>query len=111
MDLKKTVKMTFAAFAAAFSLAMPQALAAEEPVVVPDAPPEGEQRQMTEEEMLRTYIDSGYKYTSQRYGYTIVCPKKPSVVPASMLFDEKEKGDVLIFKSTGTGENTMINYA
>ena len=111
MDWKKTMKMTFAAAFAALSLAMPQAFAAEEPAIVPDAPTEGEQQQMTEEEMLQSYIDSGYKYTSQRYGYTIVCPRKPSVVPVSMLFDEKEKGDVLIFKSTGTGENTMINYA
>ena len=110
MDWKKTMKMTFAAAFAAFSLAMPQAFAAEEPEIVPDAPAEGQQ-QMTEEEMLQAYIDSGYKYTSQRYGYSIVCPSKPSVVPASMLFDETEKGDVLIFKSTGTGENTMINYA
>ncbi len=111
MDWKKTMKMTFAAAFAALSLAMPQAFAAEEPAIVPDAPPEGEQQQMTEEEMLQAYIDSGYKYTSQRYGYSIVCPRKPSVVPVSMLFDENEKGDVLIFKSTGTGENTMINYA
>ena len=109
MDWKKTMKMTFAAAFAAFSLAMPQAFAAEAPEIVPDAPAEGQQ--MTEEEMLQSYIDSGYKYTSQRYGYTIVCPRKPSVVPASMLFDENEKGDVLIFQSTGTGENTMINYA
>ena len=111
MDWKKMMKMTFAALAAAFSLAVPQAFAAEEPAIVPEAPSEGEQQQMTEEEMLQAYIDSGYKYTSQRYGYSIVCPKKPSVVPASMLLDEHEKGDVLIFKSTGTGENTMINYA
>ena len=111
MNWKKTMKMTFAAVVAVFSLAMPQAFAAEEPAIVPEAPTADEQQQMTEEELLQRYIDSGYKYTSQRYGYTIVCPRKPSVVPASMLFDEKEKGDVLIFKSTGTGENTIINYA
>jgi hypothetical protein len=111
MNWEKTIKMTFAAAAAALSLAMPQAFAAEEPTIVPEVPTADEQQQMTEEELLQRYIDSGYKYTSQRYGYTIVCPRKPSVVPASMLFDEKEKGDVLIFKSTGTGENTIINYA
>ena len=111
MDWKRTVKMTFAAAFAALSLSMPQAFAAEEPEIVPDTPTEGEQKQMTDEEILQNYIDSGYKYTSQRYGYTIVCPRKPAVVPVSMLFDEKEKGDVLIFKSTGTGENTIINYA
>ncbi len=111
MDWKKMMKMTFAAAFAAFSLAMPQAFAAEETENVPDAPAEGEQQQMTPEQVLQAYIESGYKYTSQRYGYSIVCPRKPSVVPASMLFDENEKGDVLIFKSTGAGENTMINYA
>lgn len=112
MDWKKTMKMAFATAVAALSLAMPQAFAAEEePAIVPDAPAEGEQNKMTDEELLQAYIDRGYKYTSKRYGYSIVCPRKPSVVPASMLFDETEKGDVLIFKSTGTGENTVINYA
>ena len=37
------------------------------------------------------------KYTSQRYGYTIMCPSTPNVVPASF-FDEEAKGDVLIFE-------------
>lgn len=110
MDWKKTMKMAFAAAVTMLSLAMPQAFA-EESEDASDAPAAGEQQQISEEELLQRYIDSGYKYTSQRYGYTIVCPRKPSVVPASMLFDENEKGDVLIFKSTGTGESTMINYA
>ncbi len=110
MDWKKTMKMAFAAAVTMLSLAMPQAFA-EESEDASDAPAAGEQQQISEEELLQRYIDSGYKYTSQRYGYTIVCPRKPSVVPASMLFDENEKGDVLIFKSTGTGESTIINYA
>lgn len=37
-----------------------------------------------------------YKYTSERYGYSIMCPKKPEVIPASF-FDESAKGDVLVF--------------
>ena len=102
MDWKKRMKATFAALLAAVSLVMPSASAAEEPTIVADAPSEEEQQQMTPEEALQAYTDSGYKYTSQRYGYSIVCPTKPTVVPLSVLFaDEKEKGDVLIFKSTG----------
>ncbi|ORU01340.1 hypothetical protein D081_0159 [Anaerovibrio sp. JC8] len=38
-----------------------------------------------------------YKYTSTRYGYSIMCPTQPNVVPAS-LFDETAKGDILIFE-------------
>ncbi len=38
-----------------------------------------------------------YKYTSTRFGYTIMCPTTPNVVPASF-FDEEAKGDVLIFE-------------
>lgn len=110
MDWKKTMKTFLASVLAAFALAAPVS-AAEESAVAADAPSAGEQAQMTTEEVLQAYTASGYKYTSQRYGYSIVCPSKPSVVPASLLIDEKEKGDVLIFKSTGTGENTVINYA
>ncbi len=37
-----------------------------------------------------------YTYTSQEYGYSILCPKKPNVIPASALY-EGTKGEVLIF--------------
>ncbi len=102
MDWKKTMKMTLAAATAAVALAAPTAFAAEEPTITPEAPSAEEQAQMTPEEALQAYTDSGYKYTSQRYGYSIVCPTKPTVVPLSVLFgDSSEKGDVLIFKSNG----------
>ena len=42
----------------------------------------------------------GYTYTSKVYGYTIQCPKKPNVIPASMLYEGK-KGEVLIFDNDG----------
>lgn len=45
-------------------------------------------------------VHLGYKYTSERYGYTIMCPGKPEVIPAS-LFDETVKGDVLVFSGSG----------
>ena len=102
MDWKKTMKMTLAAATAAVALAAPTAFAAEEPTITPEAPSAEEQAQMTPEEALQAYTDSGYKYTSQRYGYSIVCPTKPTVVPLSVLFgDSSDKGDVLIFKSNG----------
>lgn len=104
MDWKNMVKKTCVAALAAFALMTPQASAAEEePTIVADAPSEGEQQEMTSEEALQAYKDSGYKYTSQRYGYSIICPTKPTVVPLSVLFgdDEDARGDVLIFKSAG----------
>ncbi len=109
MDWKKMMSRTCVAVLTALSFATPQASAeAEEPTIVAEAPSEEEQQQMTPEENLQAYIDSGYKYTSQRYGYSIVCPTKPTVVPLSVLFDDEgSNGDVLIFKSAGYD----INYA
>lgn len=52
------------------------------------------------EEALELYQTKGVKYTSQRYGYSIICPKKPNVIPASLLV-EGAKGDVLIFENDG----------
>ena len=48
----------------------------------------------------QTQPEAGYTYTSKVYGYTIQCPKKPNVIPASMLYEGK-KGEVLIFDNDG----------
>lgn len=48
----------------------------------------------------QTATAEGYLYTSKNYGYTIVCPKKPNVIPASLLM-EGRKGEVLIFANDG----------
>lgn len=41
-----------------------------------------------------------YTYTSQEYHYSIECPKKPNVVPASVFLDDKsKKGEILIFEN------------
>lgn len=48
----------------------------------------------------QTATAEGYLYTSKNYGYTIVCPKKPNVIPASLLM-EGWKGEVLIFDNDG----------
>ena len=48
----------------------------------------------------QTATAEGYLYTSKNYGYTIVCPKKPNVIPASLLM-EGRKGEVLIFDNDG----------
>ncbi len=103
MDWKKKSRRFLAAGLAAASLMAPTAFAAEkEEPVIEAGPPSAEQEEMTSEELLQSYIDSGQKYTSQRYGYSIVCPRKPTVVPLSVLFDDSsQKGEVLIFKSTG----------
>ena len=101
MDWKKMMKMALASLLTAFSMIAPVS-AAEESAIAAGAPSSEQQAQMSPEEALQAYKDSGYKYTSERYGYSIVCPAKPTVVPLSVLFgDNTEKGDVLIFKSTG----------
>lgn len=38
------------------------------------------------------------QYVSREYGYSIVCPKKPNVIPAQALFEDK-KGEILIFEN------------
>ncbi|MBR4696547.1 MAG: hypothetical protein IKO94_10760 [Selenomonadaceae bacterium] len=40
-----------------------------------------------------------YMYTSKAYGYTIPCPIRPNVIPASLLYEGQEgvKGEALIF--------------
>ena len=43
---------------------------------------------------------NSYKYVSSEYKYSIMCPKKPNVVSASVFFqDETKKGEVLIFEN------------
>lgn len=117
--------MTVAAGTAALSLAVPPAFAAPEegvanaaveeampaegvrqaapspaPAASPAAAAKRETQQLSPEEALQLYQDHGVKYTSQRYGYSIICPKKPNVIPASLLV-EGAKGDVLIFENDG----------
>ena len=42
--------------------------------------------------------DDDIQAYESRYGYTILCPKKPQVIPASIYFEgENKKGDVLVF--------------
>ncbi|MCR5175411.1 MAG: hypothetical protein K6C05_01020 [Anaerovibrio sp.] len=66
------------------------------------APKEGEAPKIDENTTVQVQLP--YKYTSERYGYTIMCPGKPEVVPASF-FDDTAKGDVLIFHGTATDIN------
>ena len=41
-----------------------------------------------------------YTYISQEYNYSIKCPKRPNVVPATIFFDDaNKKGEVLIFEN------------
>ena len=86
MNLKKTVMMTIAAGMTAFSLAAPMAAFAAEAPAAETASASEEPRELSAEEALELYKQSGYLYTSQRYGFSIVCPTKPvAVVPASMI--------------------------
>lgn len=93
MDFKKYIKGLFVCTTvAACTIFTPGAAGAEgqEPQPV-----------MTIEEALQDYTASGYKYTSERYGYSIVCPEKPvGVIPLSAMI-ENERGDVLVFANEG----------
>ncbi|MFC2338018.1 MAG: hypothetical protein ACFNUI_08450 [Negativicutes bacterium] len=123
MDWKRKLTMTTVAAATAFSLFSSAVLAApedtdgegnaaeEEQAAAPEASVEEETavsqeskeataQTLSPEEALELYQTKGVKYTSQRYGYSIICPKKPNVIPASLLV-EGAKGDVLIFENDG----------
>lgn len=91
MSAAETAPREAAALPAAAETAAPEA---------PPAPAAAEAQTLSPEEALELYRDHGVKYTSQRYGYSIVCPKKPNVIPASLLV-EGAKGDVLIFDNDG----------
>ncbi len=100
MNWKKTLRMALAAGVTAFSLTGPAAFAEEAATSAAEQPADSESAELTPEEALDYYQNSGYKYTSQRYGYSIICPQKPNVVPASTM-DENARGDVLIFQNEG----------
>ncbi|MBR1419605.1 MAG: hypothetical protein IJ575_00890 [Selenomonadaceae bacterium] len=51
----------------------------------------------------------GVVYESQRYGYRMICPKQPSIVPASFMYEDR-KGDLLIF-DYDNDDITQIKYA
>ena len=47
-----------------------------------------------------TKTDTSYKYISRTYNYSIMCPKRPNIVPASIFYDDNnKKGEVLIFEN------------
>ncbi len=91
-SLKKSMALTCAVGTVAFA---PFAQAAEEP-----AAQEAQGANMTVAEMAELAKENGYRHTSARYGYSIVCPKKPNVIPLSLM-EEKAKGEVLIFDNDG----------
>ncbi len=105
MNWKKSLKMALATGTAALSLMGPVAFAEEAaetatPAAEAQAAENNGATEITPEEALDYYQNSGYKYTSQRYGYSIICPQKPNVIPASTM-DESARGDVLIFQNEG----------
>lgn len=88
-SLKKSIALTCAIGTAAFTSF---AQAAEEPAAQGTG--------MTVAEMAELAKENGYKHTSARYGYSIICPKKPNVIPLSLM-EERAKGEVLIFDNDG----------
>ena len=85
---------------AAEETAVSQALGEQEAPQESSAEQKATAQTLSPEEALELYQTKGVKYTSQRYGYSIICPKKPNVIPASLLV-EGAKGDVLIFENDG----------
>lgn len=46
--------------------------------------------------------DESYEYVSVEYNYSIVCPKRPHMIPARLLYeDDSVKGEVLVFENEG----------
>ncbi|MCR5757730.1 MAG: hypothetical protein K6F95_07470 [Selenomonas sp.] len=64
------------------------------------APVQTEQQVKDGQDAAGQQAVNNYVYTSKQFGYTINCPKKPQVIPASALYEGKE-GEVLIFDNDG----------
>lgn len=52
---------------------------------------------------------AGYEYTSQLYGFKIVCPAEPKVV-VNPYPDVKQRGELLIFAVTPDGQDVAYGY-
>lgn len=113
MNIKKYVSSVMAAMLFGVVALLPGAASAEEqadtqtqPAVEQQATENAAPAAASSDENGKTEEDKtisvslNYKYTSPRYGYTIMCPGKPTIVPASMM-DETAKGDILIFANKG----------
>ena len=99
------MKKYFAAFVAAASLfaVNPAVYAAPEETApaAEQAAAENGARQVSPEEALKLYKESGYEHVSDRYGYKIILPEKPkSVLPLSVVVDGA-KGEIFIFDNDG----------
>jgi len=93
MTIKKYLARMLAMVMMASALVLPGVAMAEEAAA--DAAAESSVQPPAQQEP----VSFGYKHTSQRYGYSILCPTKPKVVPASA-YNESDKGDVLIYSGT-----------
>ena len=89
MRLHKFLAKALTLAVAISALVLPAAAFAEEASA--DQPPSAASQQ--------DQIEFTYKHTSQRYGYSIWCPVKPKVIPASA-YNEQDKGDVLLYSGT-----------
>lgn len=101
MELKKSMVLSLLACTAVFSATIfsPGIVQAEEAAASGEttAAAPADAAAIVQQEAQK----NGYTYTSERYGYSIVCPSQPlGVVPASAIYDNK-KGEVLIFANDG----------
>ena len=69
--------------------AVPGVAGAEEAAAGGELVPQAQQEQ----------IEFTYKHTSARYGYSILCPVKPKIIPASA-YNPGDKGEVMLFAGT-----------
>lgn len=90
MNLKKYLFKGILSVCAASALfgGLPALVAAEE------AAQDGLVPQQQEEQIVFSY-----KHTSARYGYSILCPVQPKVIPASA-YNPEDKGEVLLFSGS-----------
>ena len=97
MNMKKYIMQGFMAMVLGSTLLASNVAMAAEDVSAPT----NQTVATTEQNGEGVPVKMTYKYTSPRYGYSILCPTKPTgIIPASMLNDG-DKGDVLIFDSEG----------
>lgn len=97
MNIKKYLARVLAVAVMAAALGLPGVAMAEE--ASSDTAAEAQTDGSVQPPVKQEPVTFTYKHTSQRYGYSIFCPTKPKVVPASA-YNESDKGDVLIYSGS-----------
>lgn len=63
-----------------------------------------------EEQKNQEYQEKGFEYTSQLYGFKIMCPAAPEHVIVNPFPDADKRGETLIFAVTADGQDIAYGY-